>query len=167
MHNLAGKYRHGYGTPFDLSDLQDSSEIDLQNITHVRIVDVIGTIDPNYASYDAQGTIINDPYPTDFAAGGFDLEAVGVMHFEGEVGLTEQKNMISVYPNPVQSNTQLYFECPHKVGKIILYNTLGQPCIIQDGTHESIDIAVPKGVYQLRFISLSGQLLGSKRITVQ
>jgi hypothetical protein len=34
----------------------------------------------NYASYDSQGHQINDPWPTNFPTGGFDLDAVGVIN---------------------------------------------------------------------------------------
>lgn len=80
LHNLGGKYRQGYGTPFDLNDLADSSGIDLNNIRFVRIRDVIGSIDPQFATYDSQGNIINDPFPTPFESGGFDLDAVGIIN---------------------------------------------------------------------------------------
>lgn len=141
IHNLAGKYCAGYGTPFDLQELKDvNSLLDVNSITHVRIIDVVGYVQPadfsgdgivnfidysifaaaylsepndenwnqdcdiaqpadniidmldlawfvdewlsenNYASYDSQGHQINDPWPTPFYTGGFDLDAVGVIH---------------------------------------------------------------------------------------
>lgn len=80
LHNLAGKYRIGWGTPFDLEELRDSSDIDLMNIRFIRIIDVVGSIDPTYATHDASGNIINDPYPTDFFSGGFDLTGVAVIN---------------------------------------------------------------------------------------
>ena len=75
---LAGKYRQGFGTPFDLADLSDkpgvlSGDVDLSGISHIRIVDVVG----NGTSTDSSGAIIYDPYPTAGSAG-FDLDAVGV-----------------------------------------------------------------------------------------
>ena len=73
----------GFGTPFDLEELRDSSGIDVNNIVYVRIVDVVGTIDPMYARYDAHGHMVNDPYPTAdtiWASGGFDLTGVAVLH---------------------------------------------------------------------------------------
>ncbi|MGE3539582.1 MAG: hypothetical protein AB7N91_19400 [Candidatus Tectimicrobiota bacterium] len=87
LNNLAGKYRGGFGTPFDLSEVRGLSPlVDVDHIFYVRIVDVIGTIDPTYATRDAAGNIINDPYPTAFASGGFDLDAVGVLHQTPEPG---------------------------------------------------------------------------------
>lgn len=99
VHNLAGKYRAGFGTPFDLEDLIDSTGIDLMNITHVKLVDVIGTIDPIHASYDSQGNIINDLYVTDFPSGGFDLDAVAVIN-EAPLSLKQHSIFVHLYPNP-------------------------------------------------------------------
>ncbi|MDX5428831.1 MAG: T9SS C-terminal target domain-containing protein [Bacteroidota bacterium] len=79
LHNLAGKYRGGFGTPFDLKDLDSVQGLNLQAVTHVRIVDVVGSIAPSIATHDASGRIINDPFPTPFPSGGFDLDAVAVL----------------------------------------------------------------------------------------
>ena len=47
LHNLAGKYRQGYGTPFDLEELKDvNSLLDVNSVTHVRIIDVVGFVEP-------------------------------------------------------------------------------------------------------------------------
>ncbi|HNY02021.1 MAG TPA: T9SS type A sorting domain-containing protein [Bacteroidales bacterium] len=86
IHNLAGKYRHGYGTPFDLADLADSTGIDPGHIAYVRIIDVGGCLQAPFAQYDSQGHKINDPWPTPFDTGGFDLDAVGVIHDTTKAG---------------------------------------------------------------------------------
>lgn len=109
IHNLAGKYRQGYGTPFDLQDLVDSSGLNLDSIHFVRITDVIGTVDPVFATHDSEGNPINEPYPTDFAAGGFDLDGVGVIH-ENNIyaGIPDAQNQsVVVYPNPSDGKLQL------------------------------------------------------------
>jgi hypothetical protein len=103
IHNLAGKYKVFYGTPFDLSELQDSTGINLNHITHIRIVDVIGSINETYIDYDSQGHIINDPFPTPFWTSGFDLDAVGVIHntTNTEISDNYSKNTgIKIFPNP-------------------------------------------------------------------
>lgn len=105
INNLAGKYRVGYGTPFDLDELCDSTGIDLGRITHVRLVDVVGTVDPQYATYDAFGHMVNDPYPTCdtvYGSGGFDLTGVAVLNQTAEpVGIDEAEFAVaSVWPNP-------------------------------------------------------------------
>lgn len=83
LHNLAGKYRARYGTPFDLADLASPAPpagLDLQRITHLRIIDVVGALDPALATRDSLGNIINDPWPTTFESSGFDLDAVAVLN---------------------------------------------------------------------------------------
>lgn len=80
VHNLAGKYLAGYGTPFDLAELRDCSPLlDIQRITHVRVIDVVGTNDPAFATHDSVGNIIIDPYPTPYFSSGFDLDAIGAL----------------------------------------------------------------------------------------
>ena len=61
LNNLAGKFRIGYGTPFDLEELAGSENLDIDSIVYVRIIDVIGTIDPQYATYDAYGPHLHQP----------------------------------------------------------------------------------------------------------
>ena len=80
LHNLAGKYRRGFGTPFDLGTLLPSATLDINAITHVRVVDVVGSIDAPFSTLDSLGNIVNDPWPTNFETGGFDLDAVAVLH---------------------------------------------------------------------------------------
>ncbi|MGB0839337.1 MAG: T9SS type A sorting domain-containing protein [Chitinophagales bacterium] len=113
IHNLAGKYYTLYGTPFDLENLINHPELDLDYITHVRIVDVVGSITTAWANYDNDNLPINDPYPTAFPSGGFDLDAVGVIHQNdvlstfsphhnrtNSLSQTRGKDIIH-YPNPV------------------------------------------------------------------
>lgn len=82
LRNLAGVFPVFYGYPFDLEELANEPNLDIYNITHIRLVDVVGSIDPQYGTYDSQGHIINDPYPTPFHSCGFDLDAVGVIHYQ-------------------------------------------------------------------------------------
>jgi hypothetical protein len=91
VHNLAGKYRQGYGTPFDLEDLKDSFNLDINSITHVKIIDVIGTINSDFGTFDSENRIINDPWPSPFESGGFDLDAIGVIH-QKVLGIKEKSN---------------------------------------------------------------------------
>jgi len=73
---FAGKYRQGYGTPFDLSVLRGISPmLDVDNVKYVRIVDIVG--DGSYL--DTSGDVIYDPYPTEGSAG-FDLDAIAVLN---------------------------------------------------------------------------------------
>ncbi|MFH2067500.1 MAG: PEP-CTERM sorting domain-containing protein [Pseudomonadota bacterium] len=73
---LAGKYRQGYGTPFDLAELAGISELlDANSIGWVRIIDIVG--DGSY--FDTASNVIYDPYPT-VGSAGFDLDAIGVFN---------------------------------------------------------------------------------------
>src|SRR5262249_13856862 len=68
-------------TPFDLAELAGTSPLlDVNNVQFVRLLDVVGTINPQYATLDGQGNIVNDPWPTAFGSSGFDLDAVGVIN---------------------------------------------------------------------------------------
>lgn len=80
IHNFAGKYRQGYGTPFDLEDVAHNEGLDVNNVRFVKLIDVVGCIDDAYATYDSEGHKVNDPWPTDFPTGGFDLDGVGVIN---------------------------------------------------------------------------------------
>lgn len=107
VNNLAGKYVFGYGTPFDLDELKNEIGLDVNHITHVRLIDVVGSINNQYASHDQYGHKINDPYPTPFPSNGFDLDAVGVIN-QVNTSLVEELRVTSyglrVYPNPSSSN---------------------------------------------------------------
>lgn len=72
---LAGKYRQGYGTPFDLQLLAATPGLDVNAITHVRLIDIVG----DGTALDSSGDIIYDPHKTT-GSGGFDLDAVGVIN---------------------------------------------------------------------------------------
>lgn len=110
IHNFAGKYIADYGTPFDLQDLKDSTGINTDSINFVRLIDVTGYIEPAFASYDSKGQIVNDPFPTEFWSGGFDLDAIGVLHSNGitSVEQTSKLSNFKVYPNPLVAGNPLY-----------------------------------------------------------
>ena len=72
---FAGKHVQGTGTPFDLRELAGTPGLDVHRVTRVRLVDVKG----DGSRTDGYGNPIYDPMPT-FGSGGFDLDAVGVLH---------------------------------------------------------------------------------------
>ena len=124
IHNLAGKYRAGWGTPFDLEELAGIEGLDINNITHIRLVDVVGCVNSRYATRDSRGHIINDPYPTPFASSGFDLDGVAVMNGWRPAAVQEyvENTHLNVYPNPC--NTQVTVEAT--IGEpIMLFNSVG------------------------------------------
>ncbi|MDL2309059.1 T9SS type A sorting domain-containing protein [Bacteroidales bacterium OttesenSCG-928-B11] len=153
INNLAGKYKIGWGTPFDLDELRDSADIDIDNITHVKIIDVIGTINPKYAQYDAYGNIVNDPYPTDFSSGGFDLAGVAILNgWQPATSIKENTaNVIQVYPNPCHDFITINNLKPNQM--LSFYTILGVKLWETIATDGQLRIEVgdfPDGVYLLK-----------------
>lgn len=150
INNLAGKFRIGYGTPFDLEELAGSENLDIDSIVYVRVIDAIGTIDPQYATYDAFGHMVNDPWPTNFASSGFDLTGVGVIH-QKPVGVEDRDvTRITVYPNPC--NDRIYVNLD-EIQKVELYNMNGQllEMMQPNDTHFMLDMQqYPAGLYLLK-----------------
>lgn len=81
LNGLAGKYRQGFGTPFDLNVLAGKAGLDVNHVKYVRLVDIIGngTQFDNYPAALGGPRPIYDPFPTT-GSSGFDLDAVGVMN---------------------------------------------------------------------------------------
>lgn len=150
VHNLAGKYAPMYGTPFDLDELEDDPALDKDNITHVRIVDVVGNIDPEFATYDSQGHVVNDPWPTPFASSGFDLDAVGVIHDRAHASVdNHDATSVTLYPNPVQNTLMVK---AHEVSSITVYSLTGQ-CVAESPSNQ-VDVAsLQPGVYFARVVA--------------
>jgi len=150
IHNLAGKYRQGYGTPFDLQDIVDSTNINLDSINFVKIIDVVGTINITYATYDSQGNIINDPYSTTFESGGFDLDAIGVINENKFVNLASNPDFnFSVYPNPAQNSITIKADLFNFIEIYSLNGKLVYSAEAKNG--EIIDVSQLKnGIYILK-----------------
>lgn len=150
VHNLAGKYIVGWGTPFDLAELDGYSNLDIHNITHVRLVDVVGCIDPQYGTIDKNGHIINDPYPTPWGSSGFDLSGVAIMNGWQPNGIEEEQlsNALFAYPNPC-TNT-LYINNNQSDCNIEIYNVFGQLIWNEHSSDSRIQInmqSFPDGMY--------------------
>jgi hypothetical protein len=150
INNLAGKFQIGYGTPFDLEELAGSENLNIDSIVYVRIIDVVGNIDPQYATYDAFGHIVNDPWPTDFNSCGFDLTGVGVIH-QRPVGIEDRDvTRITVYPNPCSDRIYVNLD---EIQKVELYNMNGRllELIQPDDTHFILNMQqYPAGMYLLK-----------------
>lgn len=166
-HNLAGKYWSNYGTPFDLEELTGAEGLDISNITHVKIVDVVGSIDQRYASRDAQGHKINEPWPTDFPAGGFDLDAVGVLHQGVPNGIVENQgpSSIQLFPNP--ASEYVYIHTSGDPVNIRILNAAGQLLIERlQVVDQRIDVQnLDKGMYLLTL--QTGQYVYTQQLLLQ
>ena len=126
--NLAGKYRAMYGTPFDLQQLSLQSGLNINVITHVKIIDVVGCIQDTFARYDQYGNKINDPWNTPFPSSGFDLDAVGVIHsLPQEVKNVNTSLAFNIYPNPAKNFISVSLVTTNALQyKIVLTDILGK-----------------------------------------
>lgn len=122
-HNLAGKHQAPYGTPFDLSELKDSTKVDIQNIHYIRIVDVVGSIDNSIATRDSKNQIINDPWPTNFESGGFDLDAIAIIRFVlSNNDLVQNSRLIT--GNLISQNSDIRFV--NEVDEVVVLDMSGK-----------------------------------------
>lgn len=156
VNNLAGKYRYNYGTPFDVTDLPDDALLDKSRINHVRIVDAIGAIEGEHTTTDGQGTVINDPYPTPFHSGGFDLDAVGVIN--GFLGIAEKELQFKLIPNPTTDVIQISF--PGEMTIHVLTST-GQEVVSFEHRNESqfSFAGLDAGVYFVQCVGVSQRIV--------
>jgi len=146
IHNLAGKYRAMFGTPFDIAEAPDTALLRKDSVTVVRLIDVVGSIDPIYASRDCEGRKINDPFPTPFESCGFDLDAVGVIHNRNNTGFEVYSGWLNVYPNPASDVIHLYMFAPEMV---CIYSCDGH--LVLESSENNIDVSsVNSGLYFLK-----------------
>lgn len=162
LHNFASKYGAFYGTPFDLDEVEDNELLDKNRITHIRIVDVVGNIDPEYATKDSEGHIVNDPWPTAFASSGFDLDAVGVIYDLAHYSVEDNEaDAIALYPNPVKDRLMVKAE---NLQSVEIYNLVGQQVMVS--TSDIVDMgALNQGIYFVR-INADGKTV-TKRVVKQ
>jgi hypothetical protein len=149
VNNLAGKYRANYGTPFDLEELKEEVGLNVESISHVRIVDVVGSLHPNFATLDKYGNSVNDPYPTPFPSSGFDLDAVGVIH-QQPLGVSTANYEIKIFPNPSNDVVHILLSLMKDVGYSLL-NSIGEE--VYSGMFVKQNqlslVGVPSGMYFL------------------
>lgn len=159
INNLAGKYRATFGTPFDLEELKNKEGLDVDNIVSIRIVDVVGSIEQEYCSFDSQGNKINDPWPTPFPSGGFDLDAIGVIHNQENTAIAEHSGdfQLVIFPNPasdiIKIQSDIFLE------KLFVTDLQGRHLMkmTKTGFDFSFDISsLPKGMLIIRCMAKKG-----------
>jgi hypothetical protein len=138
LQNLAGKHAANYGTPFDLQVLIDSTIVNINAITHVKIIDVVGQISGAYSSKDKNQNPINDPFPTQFPTSGFDLDAIAVLN-ESSAQLEHQ--MINHFY--MKDGFLVAISQP-----FVLFNTCGQ--VISSEVKQLEINTLPVGIYYAR-----------------
>ncbi len=157
IHNFAGKYGAFYGTPFDLDEVDDNPLLDKNHVTYVRIIDVVGNIDPQYCTYDSEGHIVNDPWPTPFASGGMDLDAVGVIHDVAHIqAVTENSDTdVTIYPNPAHGFIHINAEY---IESVQIFNAVGY--MVLNTTENEINISgLPEGLYLIKINNIVKRLI--------
>lgn len=163
LNNLAGKYAGQYGTPFDLSELEDNILLDKSQITHVKIVDVVGSIDPLYATYDSFGNAVNESFPTPFNSCGFDLQAVGVIN-QGTLSRDDfAQNSIKIYPNPATD----YFTIKLDEGAMVsIYDISGRIVLEKniESTEQINTSNLKSGVYIVQVVFAQGKKTAERLI---
>ena len=150
IHNFAGKYEAFYGTPFDLDELEDNPLLDKNNVTHVRVIDVVGCIQREYATYDSQGHPVNDPWPTPFASSGYDLDAVGVIHDLAHYDAVDNHTiLLDIYPNPVEN--VLYVKT-RNLASVSVFSLTGQQILETESDQIDVSQLLP-GIYFVRVVA--------------
>lgn len=158
LNNFAGKYYGDYGTPFDLSEIPNNVLLDKNNIQYVKVIDVVGSINPQFATYDSFGNAVNESFPTPFASCGFDLQAVGVINQQVLANDSfNLNNKIAIFPNP--ANDFININSNYNITKTEIQDLNGR--IISSENHNSENIVLEinqfsKGVYLLKIETQNG-----------
>lgn len=143
IHGYCSKYKQGYGTPFELDS------IGMDTIQYIRIIDIIG----DGSSYDTEGNVIYDPYPTSGSTG-VDIEGVGVIHagslFESIDELSAKA--FKIYPNPTKDYFRIASEFDIETCRILDYTG---KLIKTFSTHQDIYSTsdLKEGLYILQIFS--------------
>ena len=153
LHNLAGKYSSEYGTPFDISELPENEFLDKSDIRYVKIIDVVGSINPDFASYDSLGNMVNDSFPTPFNSGGFDLQGVGVLNSTLSSPSFLLKRNLVLYPNP---SKDVFYVTNAENAKITIFNMNGSIVFDVDYYHNNgVSVEnLSKGIYIVKVTML-------------
>ncbi len=118
------------------------------------MIDVVGSIDPQYGTYDAFGHIINDPFPTITYSAGFDLDGVAVLN--EMLGIhNAEATALRMYPNPANGNVRLTFEAQASRSEVVVYDMAGRKVMampVEAGVNAiSLNTAaLADGVYMVR-----------------
>jgi len=151
INNLAGKYRYGFGTPFDIGNIPDYKDLNKNNIRFVKIIDVVGSLNPAFATYDTAMRKINDPWPTPFPSGGFDFDAIGVIHEQPKSGIDNiSSNMFIKGPNPIKESQKLEILLSETINyKVEIYDALGRLFKQMNNAQTIMDSDLPSGLFYI------------------
>jgi hypothetical protein len=145
VYNLAGKHINNsgacWGTPFDLHDLTNHARVldgsvDLERIRYVRLIDIPG----NGTFFDAQNpsNAILDAWVTE-QSGGFDLEAVGVIHFNTDCEIASPVQPGRIPVSWLAVSNRMYQVQRSDAGSSLQWRNLGTPVRGDNTVHSLID----------------------------
>ncbi|MFV0501473.1 MAG: DUF4465 domain-containing protein [Bacteroidales bacterium] len=89
LNNLAGKYKVGWGTPFDLDSIANHPQLDKMNIRFIKLVDVDGGGD-----LDSHGNIIHE-MSSNGPGTGFDLTGICILNGEKPYRIANFEGLLS------------------------------------------------------------------------
>lgn len=164
IYNLAGKYTYGFGVPFDLDEIGNPSGLDKENIRFVRVVDVVGSLDSNFVSRDKHEQPINDPWPTPFPNGGFDLDAIGVIHTATVMGTNAYiSNPFMLSPNPVRHNQFLQVKYNDLINILEFVDFSGRIYLLEKNSEREYRVSdeLTLGLYAVR---VNGVYVGKVKV---
>jgi hypothetical protein len=164
INNLAGKYRGGYGTPFDLEELTGISSLDVNNITHIKIIDVVGSVGDS-ATFDSFGNKINEPFSTPYESGGFDLDAVGVIHQALNINDEKQELALNIFPNPARESININLS--NSIEALSVYDNLGRIVYHENDLNTNqLQLSFPPNLYFIH-LHYKGQVIVKKIIFIE
>jgi hypothetical protein len=154
VNNLAGKHPVFWGTPFDIAALPLSEWLNKDSIKFIKIIDVVGSLNPLHVNFDSKEKKINDPWPTPWASSGFDLDAVAIL----SPGFTGQNELaihaVSIYPNPCITGANVNINLDG-IMEIEIMDAMGKTLSVVEN-QSAILAPQNSGLYQLRITTHQG-----------
>ncbi len=139
-----------------LNHLKDSADIDVNAITHIRLIDVVGSINDSFARRDVKGRKINDPWPTDFESGGFDIDAVGVLQFPLSA---PKQGVIKRFVNPNPSVSTNGFDVNMKFTTLTVYSLAGTVLYTDQSGERHLNPGLQEGLFIVKINTATGTFI--------
>jgi hypothetical protein len=119
----------------------------------------VGSLLPEIGSRDFAGNLINDPWPTPFPSSGFDLHAIGYIHFAIPESLNEKigNDQVSIFPNPILNGREVTIKSAKGFKEVKITNSYGEVVIKkffnQEIKDENILLQLNPGLYNIEILN--------------